>query len=216
MSALTNFTVENVSRETLSRVDQWLEQKGAHFEHYKELLLWWNQKINLVSRELTSKELGLHIKHCLILAAYVELFNENLWVDTGTGGGLPGIPFSIVFPTKELVLNDIVEKKSVALKDMARKLGLENTRVEIRDIATVSLDKPFSVMTKHAFKTADLLQRLSGKPWKHLVFLKGADYIDELSSVDTSQYHIRVLSLEFTQPEAFFKGKYLLHLCRID
>lgn len=216
MATPSNVIVENVSRETLGRVDEWIESNKAVFEQYAQLLLWWNRKVNLVSRNLSAEELRLHIKHCLLLAAYTEHLHENHWIDTGTGGGLPGIPFSIVFPLAEVVLNDVVEKKGVVLKDMIRKLDLQNARVEIMDIARISMDKPFSVMTKHAFKIKDLIERLSGKDWKHLVFLKGADYIDELNSVDLSPYKIRVLALESTKPESFFKGKYLLHLCQID
>ena len=216
MSNPSKIIIENVSRETLVRVDEWLVDFKPALDKYAELLLWWNRKVNLVSRDMTVDELRIHIKHCLILAAYTEGIVEDRWVDTGTGGGLPGIPFSIVFPEKSVVLNEVVVKKGLVLKDMIRKLGLNNVRIDIKDIGAIGLDSSFSVMTKHAFKLNDLLTRLADKPWKHLVFLKGADYIEELSMVDTNHYHIKVISMESIEPKSFFNGKYILHLCQTE
>lgn len=210
----TNIIVENVSRETLALVNEWAADYSEVFDQYSEILLWWNKKVNLVSRDMSAEELLLHIKHCLLLVAHCRDIDSSVWVDTGTGGGLPGIPFAIVFSDRGVVLNDVVEKKGIVLKDMTRKLSLQNVRVEIMDVGKLEFVHPFSVMTKHAFKIHDLLDRLAGKPWQHLVFLKGADYIEELAMVDATGLSIRVVSLESVEPSSFFKGKYLLHLCQ--
>lgn len=180
---------------------------------YADRLMWWNRKVNLVSRDLTRDDLMLHIKHSLMAASTVNDSVLGVWVDTGTGGGLPGIPLAIALPHKHFILNDVVEKKGIVLKDITSALNLPNTSVQIRDIATLLMDTTFGIVTKHAFKIDDLLRRLNKKPWQELLMLKGSDFESELAGLDTSSLLIEAVSLEKTPPSPFFDGKYLIRLC---
>ncbi|CAB9523660.1 small subunit methyltransferase G [Seminavis robusta] len=101
-------------------------------QQYCEMIVEWNQKINLVSRKDCSLEVvfGRHVLPCLAPTVIVELAdhreNHQKIVDVGTGGGFPGIPMAIALPSCQFVLVDSVGKKLTAVHDMVTRLGLTN------------------------------------------------------------------------------------------
>ena len=93
-------------------------------ERYVELLLSWNRKINLISRQ--EEEM---IWERQILPSIAFLFNAKLGarsvlLDLGTGGGLPGIPLAIVCPDCTVTLLDSIQKKINAVQDILSHLPL--------------------------------------------------------------------------------------------
>ncbi len=185
----------------------------APINEYVDRLMWWNKKVNLVSRELKREDVVLHVKHSLTPATRILETGIPLWLDTGTGGGLPGIPLAIVCKDVLFVLNDVVEKKGVVLKDLVASLGLHNVSVNIRDVAAFDAHSDFGVVSKHAFKVGDLLRRLNGKSWSELLMLKGSDYMSELNDLQTSHLSVVATSLASAAPTSFFDGKYLIRIC---
>lgn len=212
-NSLINISLHDVSRETLALADTLMSVHEPALSAYVDRLLWWNRKVNLVSRDMSRDDVLLHVKHSLMVVSSIRSSTIDTWIDTGTGGGLPGIPLAIVLPDKHFILNDVVEKKGIALKDMVVALGLKNTSLQICDVATVVFDKPIGVVTKHAFKIGDIMSRLDKKPWQELLMLKGSDYQSELSGLDTSLIRIEAVSLEAAKPTPFFDGKYLIRIC---
>ena len=49
------------------------------------------------------------------------LDKHDKWIDSGSGGGLPGIPLAIANPKKEWLLNDNVKKKMKAVGDIVKR-----------------------------------------------------------------------------------------------
>ncbi len=102
--------------------------------HYAELLTKKNEEINLISRRDIKKIIENHI----FISAYISRFipdKTSTFLDIGTGGGLPGIPLSIMNPTLKGVLVDSTSKKINAVEEFIHKLKLgnltaENSRVE--------------------------------------------------------------------------------------
>lgn len=84
-----------------------------------------NQRFNLVSRGEESDLWEHHILHCLVFAVR-PVAGGCCVVDWGTGGGLPAIPLSIVWPDVRVIAVDSNAKKTRAVSLFARKLGLEN------------------------------------------------------------------------------------------
>ncbi len=210
---MKSILLHDVSRETLILVDALMDTHREALTTYVDRLMWWNRKVNLVSRDLSREDVLLHVKHSLFLAPVIQQSPIRNWVDTGTGGGLPGIPLAIVCKDHHFILNDVVEKKGVVLKDIAAAMSLHNTRVEINDIAAISAEDPFGVVTKHAFKMADLIRRLDGKPWQEMLMLKGSDYTSEINEISERSLTIEATSLEAASPQTFFSGKYLIRIC---
>jgi 16S rRNA (guanine527-N7)-methyltransferase len=92
---------------------------------YGRLLLEFNRRLNLISREDEAEVEEHHIRHSLILTLK-EFPAGAAVVDWGTGGGLPAIPLAICFPTARIYAVDSVEKKIRAVEAMGRRLGLAN------------------------------------------------------------------------------------------
>lgn len=93
---------------------------------YVRLLLEWNQKINLISRKDEANVWENHILHSISLLFKVRLAEGSKVLDLGTGGGLPGIPLSILCPSLSFTLLDATQKKVNAVEDMTNRLGISN------------------------------------------------------------------------------------------
>ena len=101
----------------------------ALLEKYRELLLSWNSRINLLSRKDEGNFYPNHALNCISFLFTWKLKSDALILDLGTGGGLPGIPLKIIYPNLHLVLLDSIVKKTVALLDMVNQMQLENVEI---------------------------------------------------------------------------------------
>lgn len=98
-------------------------------EQYYELLVEWNEKMNLTN--LTGRE-EVFLKHfydSLTLSKAYDLSQNNTLCDVGTGAGFPGLVLKIVFPNLNVVLVDSLTKRTIFLKEVIKQLGLTNIEV---------------------------------------------------------------------------------------
>ena len=209
----SDITYRDVPRETFLHLDDLIDKNREQLDQYLERLLWWNKRINLVSRDVPRETIFEHIRHSLLIHGLSEYENSSLIVDTGTGGGLPGIPLAIISPDKEFILNDIVTKKVMAIKQMARSLGLENVSAVDFSIEKATIDTGFLLVTKHAFKINDLLQMTSNLPCQKMIFYKGLDFIKELEGIEIP-LSITAYNLFAESREPFYENKALVVLSR--
>lgn len=206
-------THHSVPRETFGSVTYLYNQFRPNLEAYVEQLFWWNKRINLVSRDVPRETIANHIKHSLLLHEF-EVFKEaDYVVDAGTGGGLPGIPLSIASPQKSFLLNDIVSKKVLVAKQMIQKLALANVDTIDKSIAELKVDKPFLLVSKHAFKIDTLFQLTKHLPWTEMVFYKGINFQNELDDIDRS-LSISVYDLFENSGNHFYKDKAIIIVSR--
>lgn len=180
-------------------------------ESYLDQLLWWNKRVNLVSRNVSRETIWEHIRHSLLLSQFEAFKSSELIVDAGTGGGLPGLPLAITHPQKHFVLNDLVTKKCLAMKQMAQKLELENLGIIDGSIENLEQDLPFLLISKHAFKINELYQMTASLPWKKMILYKGNDFEDELEGIKES---MTIDSYRLSEESDFYKGKALVFLHR--
>lgn len=198
-----------VSRETFLETDKLIGKFKDELAEYLKQLLWWNERVNLVSRDVSRETVWEHIRHSLLLSQFDIYKKSDLIVDAGTGGGLPGIPLAIVSSEKHFILNDIVTKKVLAVKQMAQKFDLENVEISDGSVEELKVEKPFLLVSKHAFKLDELWGMTEDKNWASMVFFKGEDFEDELAGVEDSlsveKYH-----LEEGSADNFYQGKVLV------
>ena len=101
------------------------ENQINQFNKYMELLLEWNEKINLTA--ITEKD-DIILKHFIDSMTVLEYIEENSnIVDVGTGAGFPGIPISIV-KNANITLIDSLNKRINFLNDVICKLDLNNIK----------------------------------------------------------------------------------------
>lgn len=91
---------------------------------YKNLVLEWNEKINLTA---ITDEIEFAVKHfidSLTINKYIE--PKKTIIDIGTGAGFPGIPLKILNKDNKVVLFDSLNKRLKVLEDIIEKIELEN------------------------------------------------------------------------------------------
>lgn len=104
------------------------EEQLNKLELFYDLLIKWNDLINLT--RITKKE-DVYLKHfydSLTLTKVVNLNNINTLCDVGTGAGFPGIVLKIVYPNLNVTLIDSLRKRVDYLNEIIKKLELDNIK----------------------------------------------------------------------------------------
>ncbi|MCA5014337.1 MULTISPECIES: 16S rRNA (guanine(527)-N(7))-methyltransferase RsmG [unclassified Enterococcus] len=113
-------------KQLLSKKEiQLSEQQMAQFARYFELLVEWNEKMNLTA--ITDKQ-EVYLKHFYdsVSLAFFEDFSTNKTIcDVGAGAGFPSIPLKIVFPSLKVTIVDSLNKRITFLTELVNELGLE-------------------------------------------------------------------------------------------
>ena len=102
------------------------EKQLQQFQRYYELLIEWNEKINLTA--ITEPQ-EVAVKHFIdSVSAWDEKRFEGAKsiIDVGTGAGFPGIPLKIFQPQLKLVLLDSLNKRIKFLQTVVDELQLDN------------------------------------------------------------------------------------------
>lgn len=101
------------------------KQHEEMFSTYADMLVQWNEKINLTA--ITDEE-GIVIKHFLDSLSIIPYIPENAktLIDVGTGAGFPGIPVKIVNDKISVTLLDSLEKRVKFLNEVINGLGLKD------------------------------------------------------------------------------------------
>lgn len=102
------------------------DQQIAQFERYFQLLVEWNEKMNLTA--ITQRE-EVYLKHfydCLMALWNMPLDNYALQLcDVGAGAGFPSIPLKIAHPELQVTIVDSLQKRLTFIDHLAQELGLE-------------------------------------------------------------------------------------------
>lgn len=113
------------TREIFSKYDLIIdENKYNKLVLYSNLLVEWNEKINLTA--ITDPE-GITVKHFLdsILVFNYVKFAENIsYIDVGTGAGFPAVPMKIYNESLDCTLLDSLQKRLNFLSEVSSVLDL--------------------------------------------------------------------------------------------
>ncbi|WP_391206035.1 16S rRNA (guanine(527)-N(7))-methyltransferase RsmG [Psychrobacillus sp. L4] len=113
---------------------QGLREKGIElntkqvqqFKRYFELLVEWNEKMNLTA---ITDEPSVYLKHFFdsISASFYEDFTGSYSVcDVGAGAGFPSIPLKICYPNLKVTIVDSLNKRIQFLTHLSKELQLSN------------------------------------------------------------------------------------------
>lgn len=100
-------------------------RQQEQFALYYQILVEWNQKMNLTA--ITEKE-DVYLKHFYdsLTIAFDFKFDHQKIIDVGAGAGFPSIPLKIVFPELQVTIVDSLTKRITFLNHLFKQLELEN------------------------------------------------------------------------------------------
>ncbi len=100
------------------------DEQVAQLEKATDMLLEWNERINLTALKTVDDVVDKHLIDSLAAGSHI---GPNAFVlDIGTGGGFPGVPLKIASPDRRLLLIDGTAKKVNYVQTVIQALGLQN------------------------------------------------------------------------------------------
>ncbi|RMC97760.1 16S rRNA (guanine(527)-N(7))-methyltransferase RsmG [Clostridium autoethanogenum] len=104
------------------------EKKYSKFIKYKDILKFWNNKINLTTIVEDEDIIKKHFIDCVKIFKFSPLRDISNVIDIGTGAGFPGIPMKIVNPQIEVVLLDSLNKRINFLNQVISDIELNDIK----------------------------------------------------------------------------------------
>ena len=199
------------------------EQISA-FEALDGLYRSWNAQINVISRKDIDAVYDHHVLHSLAIARYLltvpglyDEFASSSVLDLGTGGGFPGIPLAILFPSARFVLCDSVGKKTIVAQAVASALNLPN--VEVVNARAESLPGSFDFVVSRAVASLpDFYPWVKGKFTKGILYLKGGDVNEEIAAVmarhKLPRGSVSTWPVSSWLHDPYYDGKLVIHIQR--
>ena len=145
------------------------DEQISKLDKYHELLVSWNEKMNLTG--IVEKE-AVYLKHfydSLTLIKAVDLNKIETLCDIGTGAGFPGMVIKILFPNIKITLIDSLNKRINFLDNVIKELGLTNietiharieeygvTNKEKYDIVTARAVAPLNILLEYSIPLVKL------------------------------------------------------------
>lgn len=179
------------------------EEQLTYFTQYFQMLIEWNEKINLTA---ITDPTEVAVKHMIdSLSCYEEIIFKNSArvIDVGTGAGFPGLPLKIYRPDLKLTLFDSLNKRVTFLKAVVEQLGIEDvvfvhSRAEDGGKNKLFREK-YDIVVSRAVARLNLLSEWC-LPFLALdgffIALKGAQYSEEIKA---SKNALRMLGGEIDQ-----------------
>lgn len=174
-------------------------------QRYAELLVEWNEKMNLTA--ITEPE-DIAIKHfldCLMFFKYVNVPEGASVIDIGTGAGFPGVVLKIARPDIKLTLLDSLQKRIIFLRTLCDELGFK----DVETVHSRAEDGARTLREKYDFAVARAVANLPVlseycipyvKAGGSFVALKGASAKDESEAAKAA---IKVLGGKLESVDTF-------------
>ena len=164
------------------------DRQKEQYERYFELLVEWNEKINLTA--ITEKD-EVYLKHFYdSIAPILQGLIENQPVrllDIGAGAGFPSLPMKILFPELDVTIIDSLNKRINFLHLLAEELGLSGVHFYHGRAEDFAQDKAFraqfDIVTARAVARMQVLSELTIPYLKvggRLLALKASNAPEEL------------------------------------
>lgn len=99
------------------------------FQRYMELILEWNEKVNLTSITDREEFIKKHYVDSVAICGFPQMKEAQRIIDVGTGAGFPGVPLAILFPEKEFVLMDSLNKRLKIIQELTEAIGIRNIKL---------------------------------------------------------------------------------------
>lgn len=107
-------------------------EQSEKFQRYMELLIEWNEKLNLTAITEPEEIVEKHFIDSITLLLACKPKEGAKLLDVGTGAGFPGVPAKIMRPDLKVTLLDGSNKRLNFLGELCGELGIECERVHKR------------------------------------------------------------------------------------
>lgn len=160
-----------------------LELSAAQQEQllaYLALLIKWNKAYNLTAVRDPDEMVSRHLLDSLSVMSFIH---SGRWLDVGSGGGMPGIPLSILHPDKQVTVLDSNGKKTRFLTQVKLELKLDNLTVIHKRAEEFQPAQPFTGIISRAFSSMENFTnwtRHLGDTQTQWLAMKGLHPADEL------------------------------------
>ncbi len=160
-----------------------------------------NKNMNLTA--ITNKEemIEKHIYDSLLISKAFDFKNKTI-SDVGSGGGFPGIPLAMLYPTSHFVLVDSTQKKVNYLNDVIKYLNLTNVEAKCARVEELNEKEKYDVVIARALAELRIYLELVTSLVKvkgSIIALKGKNANEELNKADNA---IKLLNLSLNKIQA--------------
>ena len=161
------------------------DAQAEQFNNYAELLVEWNQKINLTAITEPQEIEEKHFLDSCLPFADIDIPKFASVVDVGTGAGFPGIPLKIIRPDIGLTLVDSLQKRITFLETCCAQLGVVAKTIHGRaeELGRSDMRESFDIATARAVARLSVLCEYClpfVKVGGVFVALKGRDCAEEI------------------------------------
>lgn len=172
------------------------EQQIQQFLTYYEMLVEWNEVMNLTAITEYDEVMKKHFVDSLSLIQTFDVHKSVSVIDVGTGAGFPGLALKIAYPNMKVTLLDSLNKRINFLNAVIEKLGL--TDVETVHGRAEDFAKPGKLREKYDLCVSRAVANLTTLSEYCLPFVKvGGEFISYKSEKITEEMEnaIKAISL---------------------
>lgn len=202
---------KTILQQTLAEYHILLDEKAVdRLCGYDDLLIEWNQVMNLTALTEPQDVALKHFADSLMLLSYCEIPQGASLIDVGTGAGFPGLVLAIARPDLHITLLDSLQKRLNFLKEVCTALSISNvTTVHSRaeDGARTVLRDSFDFAVARAVAPLNVLCEYClpyVKVGGSFLAMKGKSASEELAEARRA---IELLGGEVVQKEVFTLGE---------
>jgi 16S rRNA (guanine527-N7)-methyltransferase len=201
---------------TLNYFPTLTDKQIQQIKSLQELYTFWNAQINVISRKDIDNLYLHHVLHSLSIAKLIFFKPQTSILDVGSGGGFPGIPLAILFPSVAFHLVDNVGKKIKVIQAIAKELELSN--VKCTQIHAEQLNDKYDFILGRAVATLPVfynwVKKIVSPNSVHdfangILYLKGGDIWDEIKKIPRQAVAYPVNTWF---EEEYFSEKYIIHI----
>ena len=171
--------------------------KIEKLKQLEALYIYWNQRINVVSRKNINELYINHVLHSLAISKIINFKNKTNILDVGTGGGFPGIPLAILFPDCNFTLVDSIAKKIHVVDSIVNSIKLDNISTSISRVESINTKHDF-IVSRAVTNMPKFMNLTKGRVIKGrnnslsngIIYLKGGNLSEELKNIKNQMYNI--------------------------
>ena len=182
----------DVSRETFDKL-----------KCYVDLLIEWQNKFNLVSKNSLAEVWTRHIADSAQLFQYFDKNTKNVY-DFGSGAGFPALVLAIMaqekIPEIKFTLVESITKKTLYLNTVKTVLHLDNVQIINDRVENLKLDNADIITARAMTSLNGLLKyaKLFSNKQTKLIFPKGKSFEQELSEAKNNwDFNLKICKNKF-------------------